>query len=473
MANLIITKDRFYNQKPSDEHAEIDYGNPLSRGLVGAWIFNGKNTTRAYNLCDERISNVSGANIVNTQKGEAISLGTSKYVSLPSRYFQTVENFSIAWMFRFSAYSQNARILEKKNSFSDIAGFTIDSESDGNLHFWANVEFISGIQIDPNLFSANLGRWYSIVLNWRVTDFEAWSNGIYKGLSTTGSAMTVNSQPVILSGYSSPTPSSNWFTGDFSYLYTWKRKLNNEEAVSLHRNPYNFLLPSRKKIYFIIGEAGGGQSATTTTSTVSARFILGVATASFLKVQSALTEVDSVRARFITNNPTVVTSNSQSATTTTSTATGRLITNNPTVSITSSTSRTVTTSSITGRFILGTATAVITNIQSRTVTTSTQTSRFLLGTATATIGATRNATTTTSTQRARFILGTATTRINASRLCISGQATARFTLGIASAITPGSISGITVYDLHRSKMEKVIVSKSKIEKQVFAQSELN
>lgn len=511
MPNIIIPRHNPYFYKPSDEHVEVDYGHSLSKGLVGAWVFNGKNTRRAYNIVDERVANVSGANFTNSQRGEVLNLGTSKYASLPSRYFQTVENWSIAWLFRFSAYSQNDRILEKKNSFADTAGFTIDTEADGWIHFWASVAALSAINIDTSWV---IGKWYSIVLTWRVSDFEAWSNGKYKGVSSAGLAMTTNSQPVILSGYSSPSPGSNWFRGDFSYLYTWKRKLNNEEAVALHYNPYQFILPIRRKTYFIIGSSS--QSATATPSTVNASIIVNTATASTTVTQSSQAEVSLAPIRVIVNTATATTGINVIATP--STALVTVSTGTAVATTSSSQSSTATPSICLVTVSVGTATATSQSSQSSTATPSVVLVTISVGTAVATTGGNRIATPalvetsiivnspTVTIRNSAFV--TATTcivSVSVGQVSITTGSGATATPSLAQVmltvnnpsisvkanrvVSPSTVSirlqvldatagasvgiGLSTRINLKSKMDKLILNKSEMEKYVYLQSELN
>lgn len=260
----IITK-RWRQEKPPIG-SQLNFGHPLSQGLVGCWLMNeggGRIVKDLINISDGLLTSV-------IWKSNSLSFnGTTSLVNCGSR--PKLDNLQIsggsrgmtasAIIFAISAGEGNlGRIMGKDNTTVFNSGFWVFRVgASGALRFAksSSTDGLQDIGRTANINSILFSRWHHVLVTW---------NG---SMSSTSIHIYVDSKEVSYSaaveGSSAISDSSlNFiignredagvtFNGQISNVMLWNRALSPSEVMALYEAPYQMIQPIRRRFYIQVG----------------------------------------------------------------------------------------------------------------------------------------------------------------------------------------------------------------------------
>jgi hypothetical protein len=524
--------------------AEIDYGNEISKGLSFAVLFNQPNTLPVDLV---RRIKAGGFVTSNYATKRAIGGRTIDWQNNGSIWYPRGPSFEkLPWNMSWAAFLRRGGTLNSNatpfgKSWNNAGGspflsYAFTYNAGGAGQNFARADLAEHLTSLTSTSSVNIGETtipHIIAATADGDTLTLYNNGLKKtDLAYTGPITFDTSNTTgnfIISGLSNASVVNPW-NGDIYWVLIWQRTLSQNELRELYKDPYQLFKPIKRRFIFPVAQAGGGgtsatatpslqtitaklfsanvsilvsRSQTTTPALLTATAKLFTPTVSFSKSESRITTPALLTATAKLFTPNAVITKSESRTTTPSllTVTAKIF--NPTVVFGNSFSRTTTPALLTATAKLFTPTVAISN--SRTVTPSmisasiitfSPTQKFTQSQVT-TPGLTKSsfiifgarANVTTGVIASPGLLKTSivtfnpTVKITASRIAQPGLTTSRITTLGATAILPGSVSGITNYAVYKSQIEKYlyngslienkVTKKSQIEKVVLSESELN
>ena len=245
LPKLYSTDFRLPNKKPVGD-VEIDWNNPLSKGLVsGIYPFGGK----AVNLARSNTG-------LNEESGVTNVIFGGQEVLL----FDGTANARITQTQTFSDMSAYCDVYY--NTLKDHAMFDVNNQ---DLTFWADnfsgelrTTMYAGSTMVGATGSLNIGEWN----NWggfadKSGNFGAtYVNGIQNATGSIGTGNWENSSLQSFGGtLTSTAKASNAY---YKYFLLWDRKLTAVEFKSISDNPYQILKPKSEPVYFTADAGGGG-----------------------------------------------------------------------------------------------------------------------------------------------------------------------------------------------------------------------
>jgi hypothetical protein len=223
-------KNLYINQKPPFG-SQIDWSNPLSRGLIGCYL----HTT---NLVNGKEGTNSGVLLIGN---ELIFDGVNDIISLPlARTMVETSRTTVAWgIFPNTTTNYNERIGDANG----WATFACHTTSDGSM-YCGNTEGATNRFTNASLPAGTMTvkKWNHFVfthggqiigITWAVAKF--FKNG--KLIASQNMAMPTNAWTTFQIG----TGSTDTINGKIAYLYIWSRILSPSEIQALYIDPYCFI----------------------------------------------------------------------------------------------------------------------------------------------------------------------------------------------------------------------------------------
>jgi len=455
MGNIIIPKKQLWVQKP-ELGSQINWGHPLSKGLVGCWLMNEGGGNKLKDLLNSTASitngtwksTIRGVGNLLADDGSAIITGGSSAV-LPNSvsvivvadYQKTSGIFSGSDNNTGCTY-ETLRVLDDDLSPTLFAGTAFGATD--NLIFSADKSSLAqGCNGSTTLV---VGKFYTFAGTFQYTgsgnhagNWDCYVNGKKDNTS-------VNNLPV--AGIVAP-PFANkafrfgrhpqWGGGSgvtFNLIYIYNRALSPSEIQSLYVSPYQFVYRPSKKMYFVVG-GGGAVNVTVTPAVISNRVKTQSPTVAITNGNIDITITPNViNNRIVSQAPTI----RVSAIVATNTITTRITLQSPTVRVTA----VISTNTQTAKLTINSATIRIHHI------TSPATARVRLTTNAPTIVMGGNIVLALNTQIVRMILKTPTYRI----------------------ITPGVLTGIADTIIKRSRIEQVVLKQSRVSQVIAKKSRI-
>jgi len=241
---LAFAKDLYINSKPP-LGSQIDWSNPLSRGLVGAWLMNegAGNISNSIAQCLPALFK-NGAYFINTPKGKGIYFdGVNDYVLLPNKFLKSPSNFSI--VVAFSPVSNQGEgegytiLVDLRNDWQIYTGW-IDS-NDATHPASIRVDISDGTQ--RTIWSANnsvaIGSYHQFVFTYTNKLLS-----LYLDANSPLTTPSAGDAIAVSAGYN--TIGSSYAPGRYSnakiiFVYIYSRALSPFEAQSLYIDPYQII----------------------------------------------------------------------------------------------------------------------------------------------------------------------------------------------------------------------------------------
>ena len=252
---------RYWDQKPP-LGATIDFSHPLSRGLVGAWLMNEGGGKIVNDIARKNNGIINGADWVPSKYGKALFFGNNDKITFNS-------NNPIGSLLNGArAISIVSRLnLNTFDSAEDnwIFGTRINLLSAGfEVYFPIDNIRVAGRSVSTDTYQsynvsfAKLNQWVSIVciMDIKGKIFHTYIDNI-KNISTGktfgNSNYTVGSpaQPDTIGNSPNIAVADGAFHGSIEYVYTYNRALSPQEIQQLYIGPYQFMVPIKRKSYFV------------------------------------------------------------------------------------------------------------------------------------------------------------------------------------------------------------------------------
>lgn len=227
----------FYPNRKPVGNVKIDWGHPLSKGLVGLWLFN----NRTFNLVTEGFElSDTNVNYVETLDGKAGVFGPGasrsfKLKDAAARYAS--DKFTYFSRFKWYAQSSAGRLVSNTNS-SNI-GSTLQV---GGGAYAATCYINTGSWTGTFGNTVPAGVVTSIASTYDRKNVKVYNNGIVTGSSSlTGTP--AHSLLVTELGARVNDTTEN-FDGEIYYTSIYDKALSEVEVSSLTSNPYQLLIPA-------------------------------------------------------------------------------------------------------------------------------------------------------------------------------------------------------------------------------------
>jgi hypothetical protein len=218
----------------------IDRTHPLSRGLVGCWLFNEGSGQLINNLCTTGNGTFVGK---PTWRDDSIyynSSGNTNYVSMISVSRQVAPCSVVLRAIKFSDASFAGYVSLMFGA--EIACLLRDVS--GNVNFRA-YKYPSGLLANIT-GTALVGTYYTFGIDYSLPIIQLLINGVSAGISL-GNTGTLNVTDNIYVGTDRGT-AGRGLDGIVSFLYTYNRILSTSEHKRISEDPYCFFYyPSAKK----------------------------------------------------------------------------------------------------------------------------------------------------------------------------------------------------------------------------------
>lgn len=243
--------------------SQINWGHPLSQGLVGAWLMN-EGGGKFIDLISLKL-NVSQTAItrISSTKGSAIDCGTSGKIAYETTLGSKWNNLAntgvsvVSLVFTDTFDATSRRIVGKRYS-TPTSGWSVGTwNSSGNKYFFEYTASTNGSWSVPSI-----GGWEQV--SWSYKGLLSgvapvgYVNGKVGALTTTSTGIAPytddTAAPVTLVNHGDI---DRPFDGKVVYIYVFSRALSPSEIQSLYESPYQFIKGPSTITYFTPPAAGG------------------------------------------------------------------------------------------------------------------------------------------------------------------------------------------------------------------------
>ncbi len=232
--------------------SQIDWGHPLSKGLVGCWLMNEGYGKKFRNIANSNryfptpIGTGTGTSIVPGKRGKDVKLtgGTSSNIDLGYFYHSGTMAFTVECIIT-PGNTNDAAIAENGTVFNTNTFylFQLNAGTIFEFEIWSGLPGLTDLVQSSIPFS--VGKRYHIVCYWEVGQrIEMFIDGINRSGARTGAARSVlgNGNTTLQLG-KRPGSTAYPFIGPYELFRMWNRKLSVSEIKSLYRSPYQFIKP--------------------------------------------------------------------------------------------------------------------------------------------------------------------------------------------------------------------------------------
>lgn len=242
------------NRKPVGP-VEVDWSNPITRGLEAAYIFDNEKSLRDYAKSIHNGTVTGTPNFIGSIQGRALNFsGSSESFDVPDHpglNFLDGQNFTFVTGVVSNSVAQSAEVYEKQLSTPINQLFTQGSV----WRFYVRTN--SGSQFLISSRAPIAGEY----INAACVRVSSGTNHLYiNGVSVvsgTDPGGDVNADTTLKIGRGN---AGNW-NGELFYMWVFRRALNSAEVQSLHFDPYQILKPATPISYFM-PVADGAESIT-------------------------------------------------------------------------------------------------------------------------------------------------------------------------------------------------------------------
>lgn len=243
-------------RKPTGD-VEIDWSNPLARGLTHAYLLN-ESAGAAINLVSGDRSNTVGLTRV-IAKGQKVTRhdGSGDYIVCDD--VDVTDKFS-AYVFASHDVENQSRHLVSRHPGWFLAGNT----SPAGMRFSINTGTETSVVIEA-WSNLDLDALYGYGATYDGATVETYLDGAGKNSVAKTGNINNTGETRIGAYWNNPTSTSFSWDGDISIVLLWDRAISAAEHSLVHANPYQILKP--KTNYFYVPEvAAVGITGTSTTT---------------------------------------------------------------------------------------------------------------------------------------------------------------------------------------------------------------
>lgn len=240
-------KSRLYGQTMPSYGATVDWGNSISYGLLGWWLFNNGAGPNTYDIGPNNLTGVfSSTNIIWTtgKFGKALDFnGTGIYVEAPVQKPKPTRITVGGWYYIVAVNGDYQRIIgTDTDPIGTWAGFRLDTSA-GTPRFFVGINTgSSGGITSSTTFSTK--KWYHVVGTYDGATLQIYING---KLDTTGSLSGTLTWAGSFGTVTKLRFGEQLFGGEskLSNIFIYGRVLSGSEIRSLYEMPFNGLAQPR------------------------------------------------------------------------------------------------------------------------------------------------------------------------------------------------------------------------------------
>lgn len=229
--------------------ARLDQQHPLSRGLVGCWLFNEGGGAKLWDISGNAnhgtLTNMDpSSDWVAAPRGVDLDFdGSNDYIALPKAIsFGVATNYTFVFRFRYVGQVTNNSGLYRSNSAFD-----------GRHGMWRDVNFgrmwgrHDGVEIVASTTGplCPQGEWHSIAVTWDKSEAVLY----FDGNRFNGIAATSNQTAFTIEGFARQTTA--YMAGQLNYVGIYQRALTASEVRWLYTEPYANVVQPVYRRYFI------------------------------------------------------------------------------------------------------------------------------------------------------------------------------------------------------------------------------
>jgi hypothetical protein len=258
---MITIKRSWKSQKPPTS-STINWGHPLSKGLVGCWLMNEGGGLKVGELTSSQNGVLTNATWSRTIKGISTRYANNQ-TDLIRCTNKSVYNLQGAFTIVMLGYLTSFGTTQYENIIcaKDHEGngqrtfrYAIAGTNDtGNI---GKMRFIYNIGTNTSVYSSSiisLNKWYSIALTSNQTKYNYYLNGVSAGTANTNitpqTSGAANYTIAFVDNVLVEIFVKSW-NGDIAYVYIYNRALLPSEISQLYYDPYCFIQPQRKVLFF-------------------------------------------------------------------------------------------------------------------------------------------------------------------------------------------------------------------------------
>jgi hypothetical protein len=258
---IVTSKTRQYRDTKPPPGSMLNFGHPLSQGLVGCWLMNEGGGSKVINLAtniSSSFANSSGFNFSWKQSLKGMSLETLR----ANKSYIPVGSINV----RFISIVAYCPEIEAGNGQDTI--IMCKDYNGANVPYCLNIGAVTGATAGMGFYD---GGWRISGLNTELRGYrDKFVVGTYDGITLkfyinakldasanyTATSLPQNTQQTDIGRYASDS-ANGWFGGKLSYVYLYSRALTPSEIQSLYEAPYQIILPQRRRFILTTAEAGG------------------------------------------------------------------------------------------------------------------------------------------------------------------------------------------------------------------------
>jgi hypothetical protein len=276
---------KIYKDKPP-LGSTINWGHPLSKGLVGCWLMNEGGGGKVFNLARKDIGTFRNLSNVTWKKGikgnniDFTGIGANygqQSISIPDKTVYNLEGsfsiVSLAYAINTDSVSHSYTIIlcSKDNQTGARNGWLFGlrgKEDDPN-----NTKTIFDVvysSTDHIVYSASklpypfAYKWHQFAYTYNnpSTTYCFYRNGKADGTGTGEAVHTPNTMSFEIGGWASGSDYVVEWNGGIAYTYIFNRVLSPQEISQLYSEPYCFIARPSYRSYFYEAPTSGTTTAT-------------------------------------------------------------------------------------------------------------------------------------------------------------------------------------------------------------------
>ena len=270
MANIIIPKLGLYRTKPR-VGASIDYTHPLSKNISFALLLNEYGANAIFDLVQHKKAIFSNGSFSRGPYGieyvKAVAAEGALFDGSTTKQWNTGKDWTVSALLKMTDGNSGAHILLSKFVSSGDRTTVYIDDSTNTYRMGARGDNITLTGDTISIVKYSLYTW---VYKEATTAIEFYQDGIPRG----GGTLDCNDSNIGINFMGNTI----FMGGRVVYLYVHQRALKIDEIIDLKYNPYGFIRPYIKTVYFVLGT--GVDNKTTTPSKTLISIIANVASAS-------------------------------------------------------------------------------------------------------------------------------------------------------------------------------------------------
>jgi hypothetical protein len=249
----IITKN--WRDKKPPLGSQLNFGHPLSRGLVGCWLMNEGGGLKVNDLISK--NNGSLINGIVWQNQDILSKGVDGFINIgnSNNFNFTTQNFSVVFGIKHNSIQSTGTtkntVFFYKGDYQVNGWYIQRSPSDtpiGSLSLTTNQSTVSQqTTTGADVVKVNEFGIYAVVRN--GSNCKIYKNGIDTGATSANHLNPTSSSNNLQLGKYSSNTTNFFFDGTWRFAYIYNRALSPSEIQSLYVAPYQFIQPIRKIFY--------------------------------------------------------------------------------------------------------------------------------------------------------------------------------------------------------------------------------